>query len=177
MTNFRLYFILLTLCHIFWGCNQGMTDLPIPSDSNVVVYHGDTYIACDNGPLYRFTLDSLVANCNAVDTFNLSFPTGIQTNNSTCLYDGNPALATSSEVYDFALSRNDMQPIFTNPDVEVTPLPYLVIDNDTIASNEYPFYGLHEAKWENHILKLYIYNAYIGGCLHDKVIWYLEQNE
>jgi len=177
MMNFRLYFALLMYCHIFWSCHQSITEPPSPTDSNVVVYHGDIYIACDNGPLYRFTLDSLIANCSAEDTFNLSFPTGIQTNTATCTYDGNPVLATSDTDYDFAISRNDIQTTFTHPNIDVTLLPYLIIDTDTIFTNEHPFYSAYQADWENNILNLYIYNAYIGGCLHDMIIWRLEREE
>lgn len=173
--NFRFYTLLIIICYACWSCHQGIMESPMPSDSNVTIYHGDIYIACDNGPLYRFSLDSLITNCSSSDTFQLSFPRGIQTNESTCAYDGNLALATSDTIYDFALSRDDMKPSFTDTDIEMTVIPYVVIGNDTIPTNEYPFYGAYQITQENDVLKLYIYNAYVGGCLHDKIVWYLER--
>jgi len=93
MMKFRLYIIVLISCHIFLNCNEG-TNEPASPDIETEVYYGDIYIACDNSPQYRFSLDSLIVNCNATDTSDFSFPMGIQTTMSTCLYDGNFGLAT-----------------------------------------------------------------------------------
>lgn len=177
MMNFRLYLVIIISCYIFFACDDDMTEPPTPTDETVI-YHGDVYIACDNGPDYRFSLDSLIANCNATDTFNLSFPMEIQTVTSTCLYDGNFSLATSASVYDFSVARIDMQPTFTSSDVVLTTIPSVVtVEGDTLSTQTYPFYSAYEANWTDNRLELYIYNAYVGGCLHDKVLWRLERNE
>lgn len=173
--NFRLYTLLIMICCTCWSCHQSMMESATPTDPNARIYHGDIYISCDPGPLYHFSLDSLIANCSRADTFQLSFPRGLQWNSSTCVYDDNLALAVSDTVYDFELSRDDMKPIFADADVEITALPYIVIENDTIPTNKYPFYGAYKVMQKNNILKLYIYNTYAGGCLHDKIVWYLER--
>lgn len=173
MMNFRFYVILLIVCHIFLACDEEPTS---PTDE-AIVYHGDVYIACDNSPHYRFTLDSLIMNCNAADTSDFFFPMDIQLTTSTCLYDGNFGLATSASEYDFSVSRIDMQPTFVDSAVELTPISYTIVNGDTIQTQIYPFYSAYEANWADNRLELYIYNAYQGGCLHDMVVWRLERNE
>jgi len=175
MMNFRLYLALIISCYLFWACDDNMTEPPTPTNETAV-YHGDVYIACDNGPHYRFSLDSLIMNCNAADTSDFSFITGIQTNTSTCLYDGNSGLAGSASEYDFSISRVDMQPVFTNAEVVSVAIPFVVTDdNDTLSTQVYPFYGAYQVNWTDNRLELYIYNAYQGGCLHDKILWRLER--
>jgi len=169
MMNFRFYVILLIACHIFLVCDE---EPPSPPNETIV-YHGEVYIACDNSPHYRFSLDSLIMNCNAADTSDFSFPMGIQTMMSTCLYDGNFSLATSASDYDFSVSRIDMQPTFTDSDVVLTPIDSVITAGDILQTQEYPFYSAYEASWTDNRLELYIYNAYQGGCLHDMVVWRL----
>jgi len=173
--KFRLYIIVLISCHIFLNCNEGTNEPPSP-DIETEVYYGDIYIACDNSPQYLFSLDSLIVNCNATDTSDFSFPMGIQTTMSTCLYDGNFGLATSTSEYDFLVSREDMQPVFINSEVILTPIPFVVVNGDMVSTNSYPFYSAYEANWTDNRLELYIYNAYQGGCLHDMVVWRLERD-
>ena len=60
MMNFRIYIIVLISCYIFLNCNDNMNE-----PSNMEVYYGDVYIACDDSPHYVFLLDSLILNCNA----------------------------------------------------------------------------------------------------------------
>jgi len=153
-----------------------MNEAPNPSDETQV-YHGDIYIACDNGPHYRFSLDSLIMNCNAADTSDFSFPMGIQVTTSTCLYDGNFSLATSASEHDFSVARVGMQPTFTNSDVLLTPISFALVNGDTVQTQSYPFYSAFEATWTDNRLELYIYNAFQGGCLHDVVVWRLERSE
>jgi len=174
--NFKFYIIALISCHIFWACNEGINEPPSPANETSV-YQGDIYIACDNGPQYYFSLDSLIMNCNAADTFDFSLIMGIQTNTSTCLYDGNSTLATNASEYDFSISRMDMQPAFTSSEVALTPIAFVLVGGDTLTTNSYPFYSAYEANWMDNRLELYIYNAYQGGCLHDMVVWRLERNE
>jgi len=173
--NFRLYIIVLISCHIFLACDEGINDPPSPT-TETTVYHGDIYIACDNSAEYRLSLDSLIMNCNAADTSDFAFPMGIQTITSSCLYDSNPGLATSASEYDFSVSRIDMQPAFTNSEVVLTPIPFVIVDEDTLYTSAYPFYSAYEASWTDNDLELYIYNAYQGGCLHDKIVWRLERD-
>lgn len=70
-----------------------------------------------------------------------------------------------------------MQPTFTDPEVMLTPIPFVIAAGDTLFTNSYPFYSAYEANWTDNRLELYIYNAYVGGCLHDMVVWRLERNE
>lgn len=173
--NFKLYIIVLIFCHIFLACNEGINEPPSPT-TETTVYHGDIYIACDNSAEYLLSLDSLIMNCNAADTSAFFFPTGIQTITSTCLYDSNPGLATSAAEYDFSVSRVDMQPAFTNSEVVLTSIPFVIANGDTLSTSSPPFYSAYEASWTDNNLELYIYNAYQGGCLHDKIVWRLERN-
>ncbi len=176
LTRNLSYIIALISCHIFLNCDEGMNEPPSPADETTV-YYGDIYIACDNSPHYRFSLDSLILNCNATDTTDFFFPMGIQVTTTTCLYDGNFGLAASASDYDFSVSRADMQPVFMDPAVGLTPIPYAIVNGDTIQIQTYPFYSAYEANWADNRLELYIYNAYQGGCLHDMVVWRLERSE
>ena len=66
---------------------------------------------------------------------------GILTDSSTCLYDGNSSLATSASEYDFSIGRINMQPFFTNPDVELTATPSAIVGGDTLQTDDPPFYS------------------------------------
>jgi len=125
MMNFRLYIILLVSCHIFLACNEGINGPPSPITETT-----------------RFSLDSLIMNCNAADTSDFAFLMGIQTVTSTCLYDSNPGLAMSASDYDFSVSRLDMQPTFTDSEVVLTPIPFVIADGDTLYTSSYPFYSM-----------------------------------
>jgi len=169
----RLYFFLTICCLTLWSCNKGATDISSPDNSNVEVYQGGVYIYCESGP-YRFTLDSLIANCSTTDTFSLS-TLGTWSPGTSCFYDSNPKLATSDTNYDFIYES--ALPTFTRSDVEVTLIPHIIVGADKISTDKHPYMSAYQAKWENNTLKLYYFNTRIAGCLYNMITWKLERSE
>ncbi len=140
------------------------------------IYHGAVYIQCEVGPEYYFSLDSLVANCSSADSFEVALP-AVQ----TCFYDNNPSLAASPTDYDFLIFRdpNDwqiMNLVMADSTAQVDWIPFVVIDGDIVNAQNHPLYNAYRVSWTDKILHLYIFNRYLGGCLHDEVVWHLEQN-
>ncbi len=166
--NYIVLLSILSSTLIFTSCDMEETE------PTAQVYHGSVYIQCDPRPEYYFSLDSLIANCSSTDSFEVALP-ALQ----TCLYDSNSTLAGSPTDYDFRVYQNLQDAGIKNlsmadSSIQVVPISSIVLDANVFNAGTHPFYGGYRASWDDQTLDVYIFNRYVGGCLHDEVVWHLE---
>lgn len=176
--NKSILFILFVIALSSFACSS--TDMvDEPTENNTVLHSGAVYFACDFGP-YSFSLDSLLANCSQVGGQIDSLTLDYITNDSThvrCTYDGNESLV--AEDWDFKITRTSSGTTFEiewqdNSFNTASILPN--IDGNIHMEQEYPFYnGMEIALDDDRKLSLLFFNAYIGGCFHDLMVWELAE--
>ena len=142
--------------------------------------YGSVYFACDMGP-YQFSIDSLIANCSAPGSLSDSLSIeafGFQDSSLVrCTYDFIADQLSDNNNPDFTISRSlDGQTFEASWTITIDNTSSINFTNDVVSLEEgmYPFYNGHQVNIsQDSLLHLYFFNTYIGGCLHDLMVWEL----
>lgn len=177
-------FELVFLSVIFICLNVSCSKKPMVNDSIIInvpqnvsndnfelVENGIVYFACDTGPYY-FNVDSLRSQC--ASNYFLTDSLLTAQNDWSCTYDYSASDLSNGNNFDFVIQRvgNSFSIDSLSSNAVFDTIPY-VFGNDTINLNEHPFYIGFDVQYSNSRIQLFLFNEFIGGCLHDKLFWFL----
>jgi len=145
--------------------------------------YGSVYFACDMGP-YQFSIDSLIANCSAPgslsDSLNIEAFVFQDSSLVRCTYDFIADQLSDVNNPDFTISRSlDGQTFEASWAITIDSITATNFSNETIIleNGMYPFYNAYKVNIsQDSLMHLYFFNSYIGGCLHDLMVWELTTN-
>ena len=132
-----------------------------------VRYEGIVYIACHPGP-YPINIDSLIAMCTSVIGDTLPGPGELVGCTYDELADALGADFHISLVRGQTLNTIDLGEVRDDPDVTEIPL---TLGDTTYVAGEYPYYSGYLLEWPQRSLSVHAVNQWVGGCLHDLLIW------
>lgn len=150
----------------------------------ITTHAGSVYFACDVGP-YTFSLDSLKSNCSQGESILDDLSLGQLTLNDSsvvrCTYDYDFE-SLSNDSWDFQILRSPNNLIIFELEMaDNTLIPTTIfsttLDGQIYNTDDYPFYTAYEIDLDSNTqLDLYLFNVYVGGCLHDLLVWELKEN-
>ncbi len=158
-------------------------EIPVPADSieesNTAIYSGAVYMACEIGPYY-FTIDSLIANCSqeggSMDSLTLDQLAWQDSSLNRCGYDSD-FMKLAGDPWEFKIERIGNWSTFSFEWQEgaaiLNPI-FPSIDGQLYEDDQYPFYNGFEVEVGETKLRIMVFNTYIGGCLHDLIVWEYE---
>jgi len=162
----------LVFCSVLVACKE--QEPPLPE-----LKSGYILISCDVGPYY-LEIDSLQANCGSnealPDSLIKSRLNSIYGGNlivsNACSYDDNPAKLGSSSHHDLKLQRSqlDYNSLELYTAFRYTTIP-MTLDGSVLNASEYPLLATFEIDLAPGTLRLYAINIWVGGCLHDMILW------
>jgi len=183
---FYLSIFFTTLILISSSCSKKPVEIEETEASVPKVYSGGFYNACHFGSIY-FNIDTLISYCSfpnslddligTEDTHDLSeaiyrvclddFPSG---NESDILADENN--------WDFKTSPGSNYKL----EWRKAPLSQQPVEAKTkFEGGKYPFTQFYNGYKiqisENQVLTLLFFNVFIGGCLHDYMVWEYVETE
>ncbi|MEM8889328.1 MAG: hypothetical protein AAGD28_15225 [Bacteroidota bacterium] len=147
-------------------------------------YSGYISIGCDVGPYY-LDLDSLKANCGSAE----ALPQMLEKVSLDSIYHRHlsPANACSmdemrdklgiSTQFDFKLERGQsLLELSLSSNYTFTQIP-LELDGATLSdpTSDYPYLAGYEIDLNPGTVRLFALNIWVGGCLHDMIVWEAEE--
>lgn len=171
------YLYYLMILPLFFSCEEDIRP-------EAQYYSGYITIGCDFGPYY-LDLDSLKANCGSPEALpqmlqKLSLDSIYRQQLvpvNACSIDEIQDKLGSSTQFDFKLERRQtMLELSLSSNHTFTQIP-LELDGDTLSdpNTDYPYMAGFEIDLNPGTVRLFVLNIWIGGCLHDMIVWEAEE--
>ena len=174
----KIYFALFFSLSI---CLSSCEEEAQPSPS----YHsGYISIGCDPGPYY-LSIDSLIANCGSTQALPQmlekvrldSIYNRQLTLLNACLIDEWRDKLGSSSQFDLKLERGQsLLALSLTTNYNFTQIP-MELDGNSLSdpATDYPYLAGYEIDLNPGNMRLFALNIWVGGCLHDMLVWEVEE--
>ncbi|MDW3652178.1 MAG: hypothetical protein R8P61_34200 [Bacteroidia bacterium] len=175
MYKYCLYYLMIL--PIFFSCEED-----IQPESQY--YSGYITIGCDVGPYY-LDLDSLKANCGSAEalpqmleklSLDSIYHRQLSPSNACSMDEMRDKLGSSTQ-FDFKLERGQsLLELSLSSNHTFTQIP-LELDGTSLSdpTTDYPYLAGYEIDLNPGTVRLFALNIWVGGCLHDMIVWEAEE--
>ena len=167
----KQFALIIGLLFLLQACKKDvLNDGPPPLKQ--VINQGNIYNHCEPDPFFLI-LDTMMQYTSALPIDSMFSPNwlGYIDNAEHQMYE----VYQDSTIADFKLTylqNGVLEYEVLNPSISINPV---VLDIDSMSTDEPPFYGAIKIHRGNQEILIMMVNRYIGGCLHDELVWQLSE--
>jgi hypothetical protein len=153
------------------SCSKSKDWVNEPAQKQVVA-QGNIYNHCEVEPFYLL-LDTMMTYTSTLPIDSLHSPNWLgYIHNVLNLMHEVYRDSANADIKIIYLQNSRLEYEILNAALTVEPVT-LIVAGDT--TDRYPYYGAIKIHRANQEILLFMLNRYIGGCLHDELIWQLSE--